>query len=50
MNNDFRKFAVHHLGMNGLARSSQARSVVDRKYVLGSQWWRMAVNWFQGAS
>lgn len=29
MNNDFRKFAVHHLGMNGLALDQYSNRVVD---------------------
>ncbi len=29
MNNDFRKFAVHHLGMNGLALDQYSSAVVD---------------------
>ncbi len=29
MNNDFRKFAVHHLGMNGLALDQYSSTVVD---------------------
>ena len=29
MNNDFRKFAVHHLGMNGLALDQYSNTVVD---------------------
>lgn len=29
MNNDFRKFAVHHLGMNGLALDQYTRQVSD---------------------
>ena len=29
MNNDFRKFAVHHLGMNGLALDQYSNDIVD---------------------
>lgn len=33
MNNDFRNFAVHHLGMNGLALDQYASQVMNNNYI-----------------
>lgn len=33
MNNDFRNFAVHHLGMNGLALDQYASHVMNNNYI-----------------